>query len=96
MIGRDGKSRELIVRPRRQLTLPRDLCDQLGVEIGDKLDVTVEGGALVARPARDAALDALKEIRQLFERSGFAEEELQQAGRETRKKLSSTRHARKV
>lgn len=76
MIGSGGKPKELIIRARRQLTLPGDLCDQLGLEVGDKLNVTVESGTLVARPARDAALDALKEIRRLFDRSGLTEKGL--------------------
>ena len=89
-------SREIHLRPRRQLTLPRDICEQLDLKIGDSLSVTVEGDSLVARPVGNAALEALREIRQLFQESELTEEDLQKAGREARERLSPTRHGRKT
>ena len=81
-------SKELTLRPKRQLTLPKDICQQLGLKVGDNLNVTVEGDHLVARPVRNAALDALREIRQIFKESKVTEEELHQAGRGARERLS--------
>ena len=84
----DESSRELTLRPKRQLTLPKAICRQLGLKVGDILNVTVEGDHLVARPVRNAALDALQEIRQIFQESKVTEEELHQAGRSVRERLS--------
>ena len=92
----DEKPKELKLRPRRQLTLPRDICQQLGLKVGDMLSVTVEGDRLVARPVRNVALDALQEIRQAFQQSDLTEEELQEAGREIRKRLSLSRYGQKT
>ncbi len=35
-----------------QLTLPKRLCERLGITRGDKLAVTVERGAIVLTPMR--------------------------------------------
>ncbi len=83
----DENSKELTLRPKRQLTLPKDLCQRLGLKVGDSLNVTVEGDHFVARPVRNAALDALQEIRQIFKESKVTEEELRQAGRKVRERL---------
>ncbi|MBI4304143.1 MAG: AbrB/MazE/SpoVT family DNA-binding domain-containing protein [Chloroflexi bacterium] len=71
---------EATIRPKRQITLPGEVCNALGVKIGDVLELTVEGSALVARPRKNAALDALKEIREAFKRSGIDQEQLQEIG----------------
>lgn len=86
----------VVLRPKRQITLPRELCQQLRVEPGDRLELTLEGGALVARPTKVAALEALKEIRDAFERSGITEEELQKAGRQVRQEVITERYAAKA
>jgi len=36
----------------RQLTLPKRLCEQLGIKHGGKVAVTVEHGAIVLTPMR--------------------------------------------
>jgi bifunctional DNA-binding transcriptional regulator/antitoxin component of YhaV-PrlF toxin-antitoxin module len=77
----------IIVRPRRQITLPRQMCEALGVEPGDRLVLDVEGGVLVARPQRQVALDALDEVRRALAESGVTEEELLEGGRQVRKEL---------
>lgn len=76
------------LRPKRQITLPPEICDELSLQPGDVLELTVEGGVLVARPSKRKALDALKEIRECFRRSGITEEELLRVGREARRGLS--------
>jgi antitoxin component of MazEF toxin-antitoxin module len=83
-----------VLRPRRQLTLPRDICRQLGIEIGDQVELSAEDGMLVVTPSRKLALDALAEIRNAFARSGIPEDELQRAARETRKELIRERYGR--
>lgn len=89
MVGR--KVIDAVLRPKRQLTLPRGVCEQLGISPGDVLELSLEGDTLVARPRKKAALEALKEIRQAFERSGIAEEELQEAGRRARQEVTRER-----
>src|SRR3990170_3906446 len=83
-----------VLRPRRQLTLPRDICQQLGIDIGDQVELSVEDGALVATPSRKRAMDALAEIQSAFARSGIPEDELQRAAREARKELIRERYGR--
>lgn len=77
----------VVVRPRRQVTLPRQMCEALGVEPGDRLVLDVEDGVLIARPQRQAALDALEEVRRAMAESGVTEEELLESGRKVRQEL---------
>jgi AbrB family looped-hinge helix DNA binding protein len=79
---------EVTLRPKRQLTLPAEICEALGVEPGDLLELSVEGKVLMAKPKKAKAMDVLREIRDSFERSGITEEELLKAGRVTRRKIS--------
>ena len=83
----ERKAMDAVLRPKRQLTLPRGVCEQLGISTGDVLELSLEGDTLVARPRKKAALEALREIRQAFERSGITEEELQKAGRRARQEV---------
>jgi len=83
-----------VLRPRRQLTLPRDICQQLGIDIGDQVELSAEDGRLVVTPSRKLALDALAEIRSAFARSGITEEELQRAATEARTELIRERYGR--
>jgi bifunctional DNA-binding transcriptional regulator/antitoxin component of YhaV-PrlF toxin-antitoxin module len=82
---------DAVLRPKRQLTLPRGVCEQLGISTGDVLELSLEGDTLVARPRKKAALEALREIRQAFERSGITEDELQKAGRRARQEVTRER-----
>ena len=95
MTQSETHSKELKLRPRRQLTLPNEICEQLGLEVGGKLRVAVEGDRLVAWTVKNSALDALKEIRRLFRQSGLTEGEVQQVGRQVRERLSDSRYGRK-
>jgi len=83
---------EAILRQRRQLTLPREVCQQLGITVGDRMELTVEGDALIARPAKRLALDALQEIQRAFAEAALSERELQEAGRQVRRQLSAERY----
>jgi len=75
------------LRPRRQVTLPRDVCEALGVKPGDRLVLEVSDGVLIARPQRQLALEALRAIQQAFAESGITEEELLESGRQIRDEL---------
>ena len=85
---KEKKPTEVMLRPKRQVTLPRKICDQLNIQPGDLLEVSVENCTLIARPKKAVALEALREIRQAFERSGISEQELQEAGRRIRQEVA--------
>ena len=87
---------EAFLRQRRQLTLPRGICEQLGIDVGDRVELTVEGDALIARPSRRRALDALKEIQAAFAQVGISEREIQAAGRRARRQLTAERYGKKA
>ena len=86
--------RQAILRPRRQLTLPREVCEALGIDTGDRLDVEVHDGSAVLRPSKQRALDALKEIQEAFARAGITEKELQEEGRRVRRQLTAERYGK--
>ena len=75
------------LREKRQITLPTELCDALGVRPGDFLDARVEDGALVLIPSRKAVLNALAELRRALKDAGVTEEELIESGKEIRKEV---------
>lgn len=86
-------TRDVTLRPRRQLTLPAEVCDLLGIETGDRLELSVEnGGFLVVRPKRVIALETLREIQKAFYSSDITEEELQGEGRRVRERISRRRY----
>ena len=89
----DKKVIDVILRPKRQITLPREVCEQLGIAPGDMLELALDGSALVAKPKKVAALNALKEIQKAFKRSGITEEELQETGRRVRQEIIRERYA---
>lgn len=75
------------IRARRQMTLPRQVCEALGVGPGDRLVLEVSDGVLIARPRQAAALDALRELQRAFADSGVTEKELLESGRQIRDEL---------
>ncbi len=89
---KEKKTAGVVLRPKRQVTLPREVCDQLGIQPGDVLEITVEESTLIARPRKVVTLEALKEIQQAFERSGVTEQELQEAGRRVRREVAVERN----
>ena len=91
----EEKEIEVVVRPKRQVTLPREVCDQLGITPGDMLELSVEGSVLLAKPKKAVALEALGEIRETFRHSGITEAELLKAGRRARTEVARERHAGK-
>ena len=90
------KKTGVVLRPKRQVTLPREVCDQLGIEPGDVLELAVEDSTLIARPRKTLALEALREIQRAFQRSGITEEELQQAERRVRQEVARERYGANV
>jgi bifunctional DNA-binding transcriptional regulator/antitoxin component of YhaV-PrlF toxin-antitoxin module len=90
------KSIDIVVRPKRQVTIPWAVCEKLGIGIGDILELSIEGSTLIAKPRKAAAIQALKEIRAAFESSGISEIELASAARESREQLAGEHHASKA
>ena len=83
---------DVTLRPRRQLTLPSEVCEVLGVQVGDELELSVADGALLMRPKKAIALEALEEIRRAFAESGITEAELQAEGRRIREQIARERY----
>jgi AbrB family looped-hinge helix DNA binding protein len=79
--------KKIVLRDKRQLTLPREICEQLGIGPGDNLTLYVEDGVLVAKPNKTIALEALRELRESFKNSGISLKELLANGRRIRKEL---------
>ncbi|MBN1369691.1 MAG: AbrB/MazE/SpoVT family DNA-binding domain-containing protein [Dehalococcoidaceae bacterium] len=90
------KTREIVIRPKRQVTIPREVCKQLGIDTGDILELSVEGSVLIAKPRKAAAVEALKEIRAAFERSGLTEAELTASARQARQQIAGEHYAGKA
>jgi len=89
-------SNEIIIRDKRQVTLPRKLCEQLGVEPGDRLSMYVEGDKLVAKPKKSVALNALQELRRIFQTSDVTEKDLLKTARRIRRELVAKEYGRKA
>jgi AbrB family looped-hinge helix DNA binding protein len=85
-------SSNAVVRPKRQVTIPKKLCDELGIEPGDTLVFSVENRVLIARTRKTVALEALREIRRAFKESGISEEELQEEGHRMRQEIVRERY----
>ncbi len=79
------------VREKRQVTLPAELLDALGVKPGDNLEAQVDDGKIILKPARKAVLDALMEISRALEAAGVTEEQLIADGKRIRADLAHER-----
>lgn len=90
----EPSQRETVLRLRRQLTLPARVCEALGLEPGDRLDLALTEDGILLRPKKNAALRALKEIRRAFAEAGITEEELQEEGRRVREELNQKYYGR--
>ncbi len=87
---------DVVVRQRRQITLPADICDRLGLEVGDRLELRVQGDTMIARAKKTVARNALNEIRRAFVGPGVSEEELLEAGRTARKRIVGKKYGRQA
>ena len=45
---KNNKGTDVVLRPKRQVTLPREICERLGIKPGDVLVLTVEDSTLGA------------------------------------------------
>ena len=88
-------SHRMVIRSRRQVTLPAEVCDSLGLAIGDQLDVEVEGGTIIATPRKSEASKALADIRRIFKAQGPPLDDLQKEARRVRKEIYRERYGKK-
>lgn len=92
----ENKVAGVVLRPKRQLTLPREICERLSITTGDILELTIEDSVLVARPRKLKAVESLREIQRAFKASGMTEDELQQAGSLVRQQVARERYGVKA
>ena len=92
----EEKESSVVLRPKRQVTLPKKICDRLGIETGDALELLVKDSVLIARPRKSVSMESLKEIQKAFKSSGITEEALQKAGRRVRQEITKERDGAKV
>lgn len=65
------------IRDRRQITLPKPILEQFGIDIGDSLELKIKNKQVVLKPTKKLALEALKEIQEAFRQSKVIEKKLQ-------------------
>ena len=80
--------RHATIRERRQVTLPADVCRELGLEVGDSVSLELLEGSIKLTPDRKRFLDALAAIQQAFQQSGITEEELLEEGSRVRREIT--------
>lgn len=88
-------SDDIVVREKRQVTLPRYICEQLGIEEGDRLTLYVEGDKLIAKANKTVALNALDELHRIFKDSEVTEKELLKTSRQIRRQLVKKEYGRR-
>ena len=59
----NGKIYRAKVTGRHAITLPAELCRQLGIEVGDSVELAVRGNTVELRPARVPHIYTLQELR---------------------------------
>jgi AbrB family looped-hinge helix DNA binding protein len=84
----DTNKNDVVLRPKRQVTIPKEVCELLDIEPGDILEIRVTDSTIIARPKKNIALDSLREIQSALERAGISEEELLESGREIREDVA--------
>jgi len=70
------------LREKRQLTLPTEISEGLGLSPGDSVEITLEDGRAIIEPSRKAALNALRELQKAIAESGVTEEEWMESARQ--------------
>jgi len=76
------------IRPRRQITIPQEVLNQLLVSQGDKLSLEVVNKKIIVKPVKEQAIDSLKAIQKAFQKTKISEAELQESGEKIRKNLA--------
>jgi len=87
-MARSTEPQETTLRERGQLTLPAPVCRALGLQVGDRLELTVTEHGVLLTPRKNAARRALEEISRAFAEAGVTEEHLLEEGRRVREEIS--------
>ena len=95
MAMQESETIDIVLRERRQITLPAEIWQRLGLQVGDRLEASLEEDTIVMRPKRLLASRALREIQAAFAASGISEEDLQQEGLRVRERIYKERYAGK-
>lgn len=82
----------LSIRPRRQITLPLEFLEAVGVSVGDRLEANLNGNQIVLKTKKDVFLDALAEIQKSVKASGVKEKVLQNAAKQQREQWAKQKY----
>lgn len=83
----------IAIRPRRQVTFPKELLQKFGVGVGDTLVAEAKNNQIFLRPQKQVALDAFVEIQRAFQESGISEKEMQDNLKRIRREIYAKRYA---
>jgi AbrB family looped-hinge helix DNA binding protein len=80
----EGKIYRAKVTGRHAITLPAELCRQLGIEVGDSVELEVRGNKAEIRPAREVEVLPLASLRGILRGMYRDWDDIQQHIRELR------------
>ena len=73
------------IRPRRQITLPAAVLDQLDLDVGDSLSLKIERQTLIAKAVQSQTVDTFQAIQGAIRKSKVSEKSFQKSGQKIRK-----------
>jgi antitoxin component of MazEF toxin-antitoxin module len=82
------------IRPRRQVTLPKELLEELSLSVGDKIQIEVKNNQLVGKPIVDYTLNNIETIQNVLQDADISEDELQESGEKIRKDLVKEKYGK--
>jgi AbrB family looped-hinge helix DNA binding protein len=82
------------VGQRRQITLPAEVCERLGVRAGDELDLMLDGESIVLRRETTTTQRALVVLKRAFGAPGAHEDAVQTPLRVTRSRSLAKKRRR--
>lgn len=80
------------IRDRRQITIPKEVLEWMGISVGDKLVFKMDDQGVEVKSVEVRAMESLEAIGKAFRKAGITEEELQKSGREIREELVKERY----
>ncbi len=76
------------IRPRRQITLPAAILQQLNLTVGDSLALKIEKQKLIASPLQNQIMDVLQAIQKGLQKAQISEKDFQASGQQIREELA--------
>lgn len=80
------------IRPRRQITLPAAVLDQLDLDVGDSLSLKIERQTLIAKAVQSQTVDTFQAIQGAIRKSKVSEKSFQKSGQKIRKDLFAEKY----